>query len=255
MSSLITSTDATRLVWLACSGVVAGVIGTAGGITSLVSYPALIAAGLGALEANVANLVAVLACWPGSALVSRRELSGTGTWMRAALVVAAVGGAAGAVALRTTSAHTFAAVVPWLVLLGSVMVLVQPALTRRLQGADAARRGGVTLLAVGTVSVYGGYFGAGSGILLLATALTLVDPRLPQANAIKNMLLGAGALTAAAVFTVTAPVAWSAVVPLAAGLFAGSTFGPVLARRLPSWLVRLGSALVGLILALELLRG
>lgn len=247
--------------WLVGAGVLAGVVGTAGGITSLVSYPALLAIGLSPLQANVANLVAALACWPGSALTSRRELSGAWAWLRAALLVAATGGAAGAVALRTTPARAFTAFVPYLLVLGSVVVLVQPALTRRLRpdgsaGQQGGTRGhGATLPVIGAVSVYGGYFGAGSGVLLLATTLTLVDSRLPQANAAKNMLLGAGALTAAAVFVITTQVTWSAVIPLAAGLFAGSTLGPALARHLPGGLVRLASASVGLLLAAELLPG
>jgi hypothetical protein len=249
--------------WLVGAGVLAGAVGTAGGITSLVSYPALIATGLSPLHANVANLVAALACWPGSALTSRRELSRTWAGLRVGLVAAAIGGAVGAVALRMTPARAFTAVVPYLVLLGSVVVLIQPALARRLQpgshgehhGAPRDRGHAATVPAIGAVSVYGGYFGAGSGILLLATTLTLVDPRIPQANAAKNMLLGAGALTAGAVFVITAAVDWPQVIPLAMGLFVGGTLGPLLARRLPGWLVRLASASVGLVLAVSLFRG
>ena len=240
--------------WLVGAGILAGAVGTAGGITSLVSYPALIAAGLSPQPASMANLVAALACWPGSALASQRELSGTWARLRGALLVAAIGGATGATALRSTPDRTFTALVPWLVLLGSTIVLVQPTLTRRLHIKTSRRGDGATLTAIGAVSVYGGYFGAGSGVLLLATTLTLMDPRLPQANAVKNMLLGAGALAAATIFTLTAPVVWSAVAPLAAGLFVGSTLGPVLARKLPGRLVRLASATVGLVLAVELLR-
>ena len=266
-------TGAVSAAWLLGAGVLAGVIGTAGGITSLVSYPALLATGLGPVQANVTNLVAALACWPGSALASRRELSGKWAQLRIVLPVAAIGGAAGAITLLITPGRAFTLIVPYLVLLGSVIVLVQPALTRRFPPRGIAgtpgetgtpgRTGtpgetgspGIALTAVGAASVYGGYFGAGSGILLLATALALVDPRLPQANALKNMLVGAGALTATVIFALTGPVAWSAVAPLAVGLFAGSTLGPALTRRLPDRVVRLASALIGLVLAVELWRG
>ncbi len=251
------------VAWLVGAGVLAGTVGTAGGVTSVVSYPALIATGLSPLHANVANLVAALACWPGSALTSRGELSGTWAGLPAGLVAAATGGAVGAFALRTTPARTFTAVVPYLVLLGSLVVLLQPALARRFppdsHGSSREAPGGrghaAALLAIGAVSVYGGYFGAGSGILLLATTLTLLDPRIPQANAIKNMLLGAGALTAGVVFVVTAAVDWPQVIPLALGLFVGGMFGPPLARRLPSWTVRLASASAGLVLAASLFAG
>src|SRR4051794_41659546 len=77
--TLATSTG--TAAFLAAAGLVAGVVGTAGGITSLISYPALLAVGVPPLAADVANLVALVACWPGSALVSRRELAGAGRWL------------------------------------------------------------------------------------------------------------------------------------------------------------------------------
>ena len=236
---------------LVVAGVAAGLIGTAGGITSLVSYPALLAVGLSPLTANVANLVALVACWPGSAVSSRRELTGTGRWLAKSLPVAAVASAVGAVVLITTPAGVFDRVVPVLVALGSVALLVQPALTARLRPvAHGASPAAVPLVAL--VSVYSGYFGAGAGVLLLAGVLALVDERLPEANAMKNMLNGACTVAAALVLVFVGPVAWGAVVPLALGMLAGSTAGPVAARRLPASVVRWAVATFGLILALRL---
>src|SRR3954468_1214821 len=88
--------------FLAAAGLVAGVVGTAGGITSLISYPALLAVGVPPLAADVANLVALVACWPGSALVSRRELAGAGRWLARGLPVAGAGAAGGGGALPAT---------------------------------------------------------------------------------------------------------------------------------------------------------
>jgi uncharacterized membrane protein YfcA len=208
--------------FLVAAGVVAGIVGTGGGITSLVSYPALLAVGLPPLAADVANLVALVACWPGSALSSRRELTGSGR---------------------------FGHLVPVLLAAGSLALLCQPVLTRRLH----ARRGHVLALpVVATVSVYSGYFGAGAGVLLLATLLVLVDQRLPEANAVKNMLNGAATVSAAAVLVVAGPVVWAAVVPLAAGLFVGATLGPVVVRHLPATVVRVAVAALGLGLAVRL---
>jgi hypothetical protein len=110
----------------------------------------------------------------------------------------------------------------------------------------------VTLVPIGLISVYGGYFGAGSGVLLVAATLILLDPRLPEANAIKNMLVGTSAVAASAVFVVAGPVAWDAVAPLAVGAFAGSTVGPIVARRVPARVVRLTVAALGLLLAVQL---
>ena len=242
--------------WLAAAGFVAGVVGTAGGITSLVSYPALLAAGLPPLQANVVNLVAGTACWPGSALTSRRELAGTGAWLARALPVAAVGATAGALLLLSTPPGLFTRLVPVLVVIGSLALVATPALVdrrarRRGMSArqDASR---LTLPGVGVLSVYAGYFGAGSGIMLLALVLVLLELPLPAANALKNMLLGATSVAAASVLVLVAPVDWSAVAPLAVGLIAGSTLGPTVTRRVPAHLVRWTAAALGLLLALRL---
>src|ERR1700753_3116639 len=105
---------------IALAGIVAGVVGTAGGITSLVSYPALLLVGIPALPANVTNIVALVACWPGSALASRPELAGRRSWLLRWLPVAAIGGAAGSALLLSTPGGVFTRVVPFLVLTGSL---------------------------------------------------------------------------------------------------------------------------------------
>ncbi|MEV0151703.1 MULTISPECIES: sulfite exporter TauE/SafE family protein, partial [unclassified Nonomuraea] len=102
------------------------------------------------------------------------------------------------------------------------------------------------------MSVYNGYFGAGSGVMILALLLITAEPRLPTANALKNMLIGASALVSAVAFTVFGAVEWAAVVPLGAGMFAGATLGPRVARRLPAAVLRRLAALVGLVLAVRL---
>jgi uncharacterized membrane protein YfcA len=237
------------VVFLVVAGVVAGIVGTGGGITSLVSYPALLAVGLPPLAADVANLVALVACWPGSALTSRRELTGSGRWLARGLPLAALGAAGGALLLLTTPSELFGHLVPFLLAGGSLALLFQPVLTRRLH----TRRGPLLALpVVASVSVYSGYFGAGAGVLLLATLLVLVDRRLPEATAVKNMLNGAATLAAATVLVVAGPVVWAAVVPLAAGLFVGATLGPVVVRHLPAAVVRVAVAALGLGLAVRL---
>ena len=235
--------------FLLAAGLLAGVLGTAGGITSLISYPALLAVGLGAFPANVVNLVAAVACWPGAALTSRRELVGMGPFLTRGLPVAAVGAGLGSGLLLLTPAGVFARVVPFLIAAGSLILLAQPRLTGLARQLSSRGDGPVILLLVGLVSIYSGYFGAGSGILLLAVTLTLLDPQLPRANAAKNMLLGASAVTSAALFLIVVPVDWTATVPLAAGFFAGSLVGPLVARRLPARVVRIGVAGLGLVFA------
>lgn len=236
---------------LAVAGVVAGAVGAAGGITSLVSYSALLAAGVPAVPADVANLVACVACWPGAALTSRRELAGAEGALRLGLPVVVSGAATGSVLLVTTPPGVFSRVVPFLVIAASVALLAQPWLTAHVRRRGRPT-GGLARPLLGLVAVYAGYFGAGSGVLMLTVLLVLVDDRLPEANAVKNMLVGAGALVSAVVFVLAGPVAWSVVPPLATGLFAGSALGPVIARRVPAVLVRGSVAALGAALATEL---
>ncbi|WP_375480225.1 sulfite exporter TauE/SafE family protein [uncultured Jatrophihabitans sp.] len=243
--------DGSGSLLLLAAGAVAGVIGTAGGITSLVSYPALLAVGLGPLSANVANLVAWVACWPSSALTSRRELKGNSAILATAVPVAAVASGAGSLLLVATPPGVFGKVVPWLVLIGSAVLVAQPAITAR-RGARHSSGDAALLAWVAVLCVYGGYFGAGSGIMLLAALLLFHDPRLPHANALKNMLVGAGALASAVLFVFARPVVWSAVGPLAAGLFLGSLVGPLAARQLPAAAVRWTAAILGVALAVDL---
>ena len=240
------------------AGTLAGLVGTAGGITSLVSYPALLAVGVPALVANASNIVAVVACWPGAALASKVELKGRRPWLLRWLPVAAAGGAAGAALLLSTSAGVFVKVVPFLVAAGSVTLLAQPKLAARRERRQACTDGPLlstrALLPTGLVglSVYNGYFGAGSGVMALALVLLTVDGDLPRANALKNMVIGAATLVAAIGLIVFGSVDWKAVVPLAIGMFLGSTLGPRVARRVPANFLRWVVALLGIALAIEL---
>ncbi|GAA0997875.1 sulfite exporter TauE/SafE family protein [Acrocarpospora macrocephala] len=245
-----------EIALLAGAGLLAGVVGTAGGITSLISYPALLAVGLPALSANVANIVALVACWPGSALASQPELVGHGVWLRRWVPLSALGGAAGSLLLLSTPPGVFGRVVPFLVAAGSLALLAQPWLAARHQrhrGGRPSGAGGVVLpLGLIAMSVYNGYFGAGSGVMILALLLITAESRLATANALKNMVIGAGTLISAAAFAVFGPVDWTAVAPLGLGMFVGSTLGPRIARRLPATLLRRLVALIGIGLAIQL---
>jgi uncharacterized membrane protein YfcA len=237
---------------LLAGGVLAGVVGTAGGITTLVSYPLLLATGVPALAANAANIVACTACWPGSALASGPELEHRGGWLRRHLPAAAVGGGIGAVLLLETSSRAFDRVVPFLVASGACALLLSPWLTRVMARRSRVAPAWTLDAAVLPVTLYGGYFGAGSGVMLLATMLIGVDDDLPTANALKNMLVGANVVLAALVLIVFRKIDWSATLPLAGGMLIGSLIGPGLTRRVPARLVRLAVAALGFGLAVQL---
>jgi uncharacterized protein len=232
------------------AGVVAGTVAAAGGIASLVSYPALLLAGLPPLPADVVNLIAFVVCGPGSSLTSRRELAEVRGPLLRGLPVAAGGAVVGALLLLVTPPVAFGRIAPFLVLAGAAGLVAQPWLT-----AHRARHQHLGVLAwpsIGVVGVYAGYFGAGSGIMLLTAVLVFVDARLLEANAMKNLLVTATAVASTVVLVLTAPVQWWAVAPLAVGVLGGSVLGPVLARRIPVVVLRWTLVALSVALAVEL---
>ena len=240
------------------AGVLAGLVGTAGAITSLISYPALLATGVAPLAASVANIVALTTSWPGSALASRPELAGRGRWLARHAPLAALGGAIGTALLLCTSPAAFERIVPFLVAAGSVTLLLAPRLTaRRARRASRSRHAPTreppwAATGIVAVSIYNGYFGAGAGVMLLALCLVYADESLPAANALKNMLVGAATIAAAIGLVAFGHVDWGAVVPLGIGVFAGSTLGPAVTRRISADVLRPLVAAVGIGLAVQL---
>ena len=228
-------------------------LGTAGGIASLISYPALLALGLPALGANATNLVALSVCWPGSAHGSKRELAGRGPWLKRWLPLAAAGGATGALLLLLTPPGAFARVVPFLIAAGSLALIAEPWI-RGVHPAAATRGKRAVWLAVALalVSIYGGYFGAGSGVMTLALLLVTLERDLPTANALKNMIIGANTLPAGILLACFGPVHWAAAAALGAGALVGSRIGPAVTRALPRHVVRWAVATLGLGLAVWL---
>jgi uncharacterized protein len=237
---------------LIAAGVTAGLIGTAGGITSSVSYPALLAVGLPALPASIANNIALVACWPGSALASQPELSGRGSWLWRWSLVAVAGGGTGAALLLLTPDRAFARIAPFLIATGSLVLLFEPRLTAWRQSRHAGRTAVPLAAGLFVISVYNGYFGGGAGIMVLTLMLVLVEQQLASANALKNMLIGAAQVICAVVYVSAGTVIWAAAAPLGIGMLAGSTLGPRVVRHLPTRLLRVLIVLVGLTLAVWL---
>lgn len=252
---------------LIAAGVGAGITGTVAGLASLVSYPALLAIGLTPVSANVTNTVAVIGNTVGSVAGSQPELGGQRARIRELSALMLVGGLVGAVLILTTPSGTFPTVVPFLIAASAVLVLVRPRIQRaldqrrrRLLGEDhvvdtAAATSWRTRAGMFAVGVYGGYFGAGAGVMLLALLSLATSDRLIRVNALKNLLLGLANGTAAIVFAIFGPVEWTAVVPLAAGCIAGGYAGPAIARVIPPTVLRLLIGLAGLYLAVELALG
>jgi len=244
-------------VALIAAGFGGGLLGSTAGLASLVSYPALLAIGLPPVTANVTNTVALICSSTGSVTGSRPELVGQGRRIRQLAIAATVGGAAGAALLLATPADSFERVVPWLIGLASIAILVRRKRTGSQHpgsgSAGAPHHAGPTMVAaVGVVGVYGGYFGAGAGVMLLALLLFATGEPIAKCNAVKNVVLGIANGTAAAGFAIFGPVRWSVVLPLGIGLFIGGRTGPVVVRRLPPTVLRYGIAAAGIGVAIKL---
>lgn len=235
---------------LIVAGFGAGLSGSMAGLASLFSYPALLAAGLSPVTANVTNSVALSFAVIGATASSRPELAGQAPTIKKFALFSAVGGTSGAGLLLLTPPDAFKAVVPILVAGASAILLIQPRLSRAAAANTAPlRTSPAVALGIFCVTVYAGYFGAAAGVLMLALILTGLPLSLLEANAVKNVLAGIANGIAALGFALFADVQWWAVLPLALGLLAGSWVGPSVARRLPASVLRSGIAVAGFGLA------
>jgi uncharacterized membrane protein YfcA len=250
------------VLWLVLAGVGAGLTGSVAGLASVVSFPALIAFGLPPVTANVTNTVALFGVTGGTIAGSQRELRGQGRRVVKLAAVSAAGGGAGAALLLLTPAEAFEAVVPWLVVLGSILLLARDRLRAwavarsgtgpMLQGTSRTVVWGAVVLALG---VYGGYFGAGVGIIALAVMAVERTEPLAVTNAVKNIATGAANGAAAIAYLVFAPVDKTAALALGAGAILGGLVGPAIVRVAPETPLRWIVASAGLLLALWLAIG
>lgn len=242
-----------EVVLLVLAGVAGGLCGSIAGLASLTTYPALLAVGLTPVTANVTNTVALVCSSTGSIVGSQPELAGQGPRVRRLGVAGIAGGAAGGLLLLATPADSFERIVPFLIAFASVAMLL-----RRTVVEHATLRPGPhvdgpkTLAAVAAVGVYGGYFGAGAGVMMLALFLWLGHDTLPRSNALKNVVLGLANGVAALGFVVFGNVRWGAAIPLGAGLLVGGRVGPIVVRRSPVRPLRLVIAVAGFGLAIKL---
>jgi uncharacterized protein len=229
------------VVLLSVAGLAAGAVNAVAGGGSLISFPALLAAGLPPVTANVTNAVAVLPGYLGGTLAYRRELEGQRGRAVALGATSAVGAIGGAALLIATPEGLFKAIVPFLILAACALLAAQPALSKRLRppsGDARAHRSPRLHVVAFLAAVYGGYFGAGLGIMLLAIlALALADD-LQRLNALKGLLSFVIGAAAVAFFVAFGPVRWGAALVMAVASFAGGHAGVAVARRLPAHVLR-----------------
>jgi len=252
-----------QIALLAGAGLLAGAVNAVAGGGSLLSFPALLAVGYPALTANVTNAVALTPGYFGGTLGYRRELEGQRPRILALGATSAVGAVLGAFLLVVSSAEFFERVVPFLIFLACALLAAQTRLARLVRKRREGREGGTPdanphtlplFAAQFLAAIYGAYFGAGVGIMMLAILGIFLADNLQRLNALKGLLSLLINAIAAAYFILFADVRWVAVAVMAVTSLLGGQLGVVLARRLNDqalrWLVIAFGVAVGLRLLL-----
>jgi uncharacterized membrane protein YfcA len=230
------------------AGAAAGGVNAVIGSGSLITFPTLVAVGYPAVTANVSNNIGLV---PGSiagALGYREELEGQGRRARTLALASGSGGLTGAILLLALPSDVFDAIVPVLVLLACVLMALQPRLAKRVadRRADDAPDVGVAPMAIAFgAGIYGGYFGAAQGVILLAMLAVFVPDDLQRSNGLKNVLAGTVNAVAAVIFIVFADVAWEAVALVAVGAVVGGVVGARVGRNIPPVALRAAVIVLG----------
>ncbi len=240
-------------IGILAAGFAAGGMNTVVGSGSLITFPTLLAFGFPPVVANVSNTVG-LALGGGSGAVGyRRELKGQ---LRRCLTfgtATTIGALIGGVLLLTLPGSVFAAVVPALILFACALITVQPVLVRRLTRERGHGLSIIGLAGVLLTGIYGGYFGAAQGVILIALLGIVLEEHLQRLNALKNVLAGLANVVAALLFISVTHVAWGAAGLLAAGSIVGAQVGAHYGRRIPAQVLRWTVVGVGTTVAIVLL--
>lgn len=233
------------------AGVWAGTINTVVGSGTLITFPILLAFGVPPVTANVSNTIGLV---PGSlsgAWGYRRELAGQRSLVTRLGSAAVLGGIIGAVLLLVLPSSAFDAIVPALIALGVILVILGPRIAKRVAaraGGELPRHGaGWVWSAIGGTGIYGGYFGAAQGVLLLAVLGIGVEGTMQRHNAVKNVLAAMINGVAALIFVVVADVDWPIALTIAAGAIVGGQVGATIGQRLPPNVLRAVIVVVGVI--------
>jgi hypothetical protein len=231
--------DLSQAGLLVAAGLAAGTVNAVAGGGSLITFPALVAVGLPPVAANVTNSVAVSPGYLASVVGSRPDLQGQHQRVRRLLPTAIAGAAAGCALLLATPARAFELVVPFLVLAATATLAFQETLRKMVgQPRKRARRSTALHAMVGAGAVYGGYFGAALGVMLVAGLALVLDESLARVSALKNVISAAVGLVTVGVFAIFGPVDWTGVAVIAPAALIGGYAGARLVRRLPARALR-----------------
>lgn len=250
--------DPFSVILLLTAAFIAGVLNAIAGGGSFLTLPALVFTGMPPVIANATGTVALLPGYVSGALGFREDMEALpGLSLRRLTVLSLIGGAIGAAMLLVTDDRTFSRIVPWLLLLATILFAVGPMLLRKLKDGNAGQASvGKSSLGMLAVSIYGGYFNGGLGILLLALFGLLGQTRLNAMNGMKNVASALLTAIAVAIYAWGGVVAWPQALVMMIAATAGGYFGARLARRIPAPVMRAGIVVIGLIMTtLFFLRG
>lgn len=247
-------------VAILAAGFGAGILTSTVGVASLLSFPVLVAVGLPPVVANASNTVGMMPAGLSGSFGYRAELRTNPRVTLTVLVTCALGAVAGAALLLSLPPESFEVVVPWLILFTCVLVGVQPKVSEVLRRRHEVQRPDRTEMSPPTTffatltGIYGGYFGAGSGVMMMAVLGFGLDLDLRTVNALKTLAVFSANAVASVIFVLLADLDWAAVLTLAGGSVLGGYVGAHIGRRLPHRVLRTGVVLTGVAASVLMLR-
>jgi uncharacterized protein len=244
---------------IAAAGLAAGTVNTVVGSGTLITFPVLLGFGYAPVTANVSNTIGLVPGSASGAVGYRRELAGQRSRAVRLGACSVLGGLTGAILLLVLPASAFKEIVPAFIAIALVLVVLQPRIDERLSRRAGGRRGHehslLTSLAVYATGVYGGYFGAAQGILLLGILGVALPQDMHRTNGLKNVLAGLANGVSGLYFALFAHVAWAPAALIAAGSIAGGQLGATYGRRLSPGVLRALIVVVGTTAIVRLLAG
>jgi uncharacterized membrane protein YfcA len=244
-----------ELLIVAVGSVAGGMVNALAGGGTLITFPLLVAVGIPAVAANVTNTVALSPGYLGGTLAQRKDLQGQKRRLMLLLPASVIGGIIGGVLLLNTGERLFRSLVPFLILFASILLAVaEPMrawiLKRAGQKSSPSNLENWSVLPVGLASIYGGYFGAGLSVIVLAALSLFIDDNLTRLNALKQFVALCVNIAAAIFFVFSGQVVWIAALVMAFGALLGGVLGGRLASRVkPNSLRRLVVA-IGVIVSI-----
>ena len=245
---------AAGLALVAVAAVAGGAVNAIAGGGTLITFPALTAVGIPPVAASVTNTVALAPGYLGGVMAQQRDLAGQRRRLLILAPTGALGGLVGAILLLNSGEQTFRTLVPWLILMATGLLAFQDQIrgwvVRRLtQAGQDPTHEAWTIPPVFLAAVYGGYFGAGLRVILLAVLGLVIHDTLTRVNALKQGVAFAANIAAALLFVFSGQVVWEAALVMAVGSLLGGVLGGRLAGRIPARQLRQVVVTIGVIVA------